>query len=122
MITKEEACCCDTFYHRTLRNSDGSALRCRRNGMTTEWKRRPEHYRIPVKHGLRQCFYLTPDNTNDWLTFDPTDKPRILKKSALLARLNLETPWMIVHDKLVDDGLEAQATLLHEIMTREIDQ
>jgi hypothetical protein len=31
----------------------GNAQTLRRNGMTKRWKRDPERFRIPVKHGFR---------------------------------------------------------------------
>jgi hypothetical protein len=66
------------YYHTTLRNADGSALRARCNGTVKTWKTRPYDFRVPVKHGLKKCFYITnvkgdhswtPD---DWLPYDPT--------------------------------------------------
>ena len=36
--------------------------RCRVNGAVKLWKTRPGEYRVPVKHGLRDCGYITPDN------------------------------------------------------------
>jgi hypothetical protein len=64
---------CDTFYHRYLRNADGTACRCRVNGKCRTWKTRPGEFRLPVKHGLRDCFYITESNT-DWLTEDLSGK------------------------------------------------
>lgn len=63
----------DEFYHRTLRNADGTAVRCRVNGECKTWRTRPLDYRLPVKHGLRDCFYITPSNEQDWLLQDPTE-------------------------------------------------
>jgi len=64
----------NTLYHKTLRNSDGSAVRCRVNGKCKTWVTRPHDFRLPVKHGLYQCFYITPDNAKDWLLYDVTSK------------------------------------------------
>jgi hypothetical protein len=61
-----------TFYHVTARNADGSAIRARVNGRCKTWKTRPTHFRLPVKYGLRHCFYITHDNAAEWLTVDPT--------------------------------------------------
>ena len=36
----------------------------RRNGKTKLWKTRPTEYRIPVKHGLLDHDYITPDRVN----------------------------------------------------------
>ena len=53
-------------YNRSLRNRDGSPLRARVNGRCKVWKTRPTEFRLPMKHGLRQCFYITEDNASDW--------------------------------------------------------
>lgn len=60
------------FYHRTERNRDGTALRCRVTGKCKVWKTRPHDYRLPVKHGLKNSFYLTHRNSDVWLLTDPT--------------------------------------------------
>lgn len=53
------------FHHKTLKNADGTPVRARLNGKVKLWKTRPE-FRIPVKHGLRNCFYITQDNIDEW--------------------------------------------------------
>lgn len=55
-----------TIHHRTLKNADGTALRARVNGKIQLWKTRPNEIKIPMKHGLRDCFYLTQDNLHEW--------------------------------------------------------
>lgn len=60
------------FYHCTLRNADGTAVRCRVNGKCKTWQRRPDDFRLPVKYGLKQCFYITPANADEWCLTDPT--------------------------------------------------
>lgn len=78
MISPSEATALDQgtlIYHRTLRNADGTALRARVNGRPRLWKTRPDYYEIPMKHGLRNCFYLTPQNANAWSLTDPTLEP-----------------------------------------------
>lgn len=69
MITKEQAVNSsyrDEFLHKTLKNADGSAVRCRVNGKCKVWKTRPDDFRLPVKYGLRECFYITPANADEW--------------------------------------------------------
>lgn len=66
MITKEIAQTSNRFEHKTLKNADGTPVRCRSNGQCKTWKTRPSEFRLPVKHGLKNCFYITPDNANDW--------------------------------------------------------
>lgn len=58
MITYEQALTARHFEHRTLKNSDGTPLRARRNGQTKVWKREPGAFKIPCKHGLKTCFYI----------------------------------------------------------------
>jgi hypothetical protein len=75
MVTMQEAMTHRTFYHVTLKNSDGTAVRCRANGRCKTWKTRPDDFRLPVKYGLRECFYITPHNAKDWQTTEPTTDP-----------------------------------------------
>jgi hypothetical protein len=73
MITKQLAMTEHQFFHRYLRNADGSAVRCRSNGRCKTWKTRPDDFRLPVKYVLKECFYITPTNAADWTTSDPTE-------------------------------------------------
>lgn len=69
MITKEiavNAMIYQTFHHVSLKNADGTPVRCRVNGACKTWKTRPGDFRLPVKHGLKQCFYITPANAGEW--------------------------------------------------------
>jgi hypothetical protein len=71
MITKEQAMALKyrtELYHRKLTRADGEPVRCRVNGKCQTWKTRPNDFRLPVKYGLKQCFYITPDNAKDWVT------------------------------------------------------
>lgn len=64
-ITRENCEQVRNFEHITLKNADGSRLRARRNGATRTWKRAPERYEIPVKHGMYNYFVIT-DLDTDW--------------------------------------------------------
>lgn len=55
-----------TLEHVRATNADGTPLRCRINGKMKTWKTRPADFRLPVKYGLRQCFYITPENLSEW--------------------------------------------------------
>ena len=69
MITKQTAVDSyhgQIFHHESLTNADGTPLRCRVNGQCKVWKTRPDDFRLPVKHGLYQCFYITPANAAEW--------------------------------------------------------
>lgn len=54
------------FWHRFERNADGTPVRCRKNGQLKLWKTRPYDFKQPVKYGLKQSFYITPENIGDW--------------------------------------------------------
>ncbi len=56
------------FHHVSANNADGSPLRCRANGKCKTWKRSPDRFRLPVKHGLYNYFYIDETNADEWLT------------------------------------------------------
>ena len=69
MITNQQAGTLPTgtvLHHKELRNADGSPLRARINGRCKTWVTRPDEWRLPMKHGLRSCFYITERNAADW--------------------------------------------------------
>ena len=69
MVTKEQAVNAawgTTFHHVTLKNADGTPVRCRPNGKCKTWKTRPADFKLPVKYGLKECFYITPENADQW--------------------------------------------------------
>lgn len=73
MITKEQAMRFEyrkELWHKTAKNSDGTPTRCRVNGQCKTWKTRPEDFRLPVKHGLKECFYIDNSNADQW--YDPS--------------------------------------------------
>lgn len=39
-------------------------VRCRPNGAVKTWKTRPGEFRLPIKHGLRDCAYITQSNAH----------------------------------------------------------
>ena len=55
------------FWHRRIFNSDGTPARCRPNGKIKLWKTRPSDFSLPVKYGLKTCFYLNPVTILDWV-------------------------------------------------------
>lgn len=64
MITKDVAVTLThgtTLYSDLQRNSDGSQKRCRVMGKCKTWKRDPERFQLPVKHGLYDSFYIVND-------------------------------------------------------------
>lgn len=83
MITKEIATTMKRgtiLYHRTVKNADKSPARCRVNGKCQTWKSRPEAFKLPVKHGLRDCFYITegPEAAH-WTTDEEEAKKGVYK-------------------------------------------
>ena len=71
-----------TLYHRTLRNSDGTALRARPSGKCKTWVTRPDDFRQPAMHGLRDSFYITHENATDWSLQEPVYPPKPKKARA----------------------------------------
>ncbi len=68
MITKKQALHHQDFHHVRVKNADGTPARCRANGACKVWKTRPDDFRLPVVHGLRDYFYIDNDNAGDWIT------------------------------------------------------
>lgn len=71
MITIEQAKTVRRFYHATLRyrrngKPTDKPLECRANGACKTWKTRPTEFRLPVKYGMKECFYITQANAHEW--------------------------------------------------------
>lgn len=66
-LTREAILNANEFWHRLMRNADGSPVRCRKSGKMQVWKTRPEDFSQPVKHGLKNSFRLTPASAQDWI-------------------------------------------------------
>ena len=66
MITKSQAQTLRHFEHATLKGSDGKPVHCRAMGACKTWKTRPNEFKLPVKYGLYQSFYITQDNAGEW--------------------------------------------------------
>jgi hypothetical protein len=64
-----------TFHHHSATNADGSPARCRVTGRVKTWRTRPDEFRIPVKHGMRNSFYITHDNAHEWMVGHPDEHP-----------------------------------------------
>lgn len=70
MVSKEQFLALrhgQNIQHVTLKNSDGTPLRARLNGAVKTWKTRPADFQAPMKHGLKNCFYITQDNCHEWV-------------------------------------------------------
>ena len=55
----------DLLYHKTKTNTTGR-VRVRVSGKCKTWKTRPDEFRLPVKYGLYQSFYITHENADEW--------------------------------------------------------
>lgn len=65
MVTKEQAESIhhgDILYDDQFSNADGTPHRWRKNGKCHTWKRDPDRFKLPVKHGLYAHGYITNEN------------------------------------------------------------
>jgi hypothetical protein len=61
MITKELAVTLrvgQELWHSFLTGADDKPIRCRVNGKCKTWVRTPAKWKLPVKYGLKNCFYI----------------------------------------------------------------
>lgn len=56
-----------TLLHVSLKNADGSPLRARVNGKI-QGSLEKGTWRLPMKYGLKSCFYITQANLQEWQT------------------------------------------------------
>lgn len=66
-LTRENCEPVKDFYHKTRVDSRLNPLHVRRTGKTIFWKTRPDNFRIPVKHGLRDHGYIDHANAMYWM-------------------------------------------------------
>jgi hypothetical protein len=69
MVTYEQALTAQEFtfkINNPFNPHCGEERRCRRNGKTKTWKTRPGEFRIPVKCGLYEYFYITHENAAEF--------------------------------------------------------
>ena len=68
-MTRDQALTLPTgtvLHHISLRNADQTPLRARVNGRPKLWVTRPAEFRLPMKHGLQHCFYITERDADLW--------------------------------------------------------
>ena len=65
-LTVEDIQAGHEFWHRLVPNADGTPVRCRKAGKLKTWKSRPQDFKLPVKYGLKNSFYITPENIGEW--------------------------------------------------------
>lgn len=56
------------FFSRHDFYRDGSPHQVRVSGKCKTWKTRPHEFRLPVKYGFYQSFYITQANADEWST------------------------------------------------------
>lgn len=88
MVTYEDALKAREFWHMTLTNADGTAWRARRTGATKTWVTRPGEFKVPVKRGMNDSFYITPASAHVWCT--PEKWPA---EHVLFAGLDTTVSW-----------------------------
>ena len=54
------------FEHVSLKNADGTAIRCRQTGRLKTWKRDRDRFKLPVKYGMNNSFYINNNNCKEW--------------------------------------------------------
>ena len=73
-LTKQQAMLAQhatILYHRANRNADGTALRARTNGRCKVWVTRSDEFKLPMKYGMYEAFYITEWNANQWSLVEP---------------------------------------------------
>ena len=64
-------------------SSDGKERVCRRNGKTKLWKKSPGKFRIPVKYGLYNYWYITEENAHQYRVSRRSEERRVGKECRL---------------------------------------
>lgn len=113
MITKDIAVALkhgQTLYHMkiTMANCKTPA-RCRVSGKCQTWKTRPNEFKLPVKHGLRDCFYITEHNAADWTTSEEEARTHILYLAGKVGGVRRNADGSLT--TLVDNGDGSVGTL-----------
>ncbi len=117
MISYEEATSVGygvRLFHVLHKDSYGNAISYRVNGKCKVWKTRPTHFRLPVKRGLYDAYYITQDNAHEWTLDEPASTKEEINL-RIMAGLSKNAPMCMVHDKLLDMGLTEEA---RRVMTR----
>lgn len=65
-VTKKNQENAREFFHITAKDSKDKPVKCRRNGKTKTWKTRPTEFKIPVKYGMYDYFYIDQNNCKEW--------------------------------------------------------
>ncbi len=86
------------LYSMNVPDSQGYPATVRVTGQVKRWKRDPERFKVPVKHGLYDSFYIEPDNRDQW-TLDmyesEVDPLGILPKTVEIEVIRMGA-WFVV--------------------------
>lgn len=93
-LTPQTALTANTFYSRLHTYKDGKRpIEVRRNGATKTWKTRPGEFRIPVKYGMYEYFYITDKDAAEWSTIPLPHKTKGVEgKTDTINRIILRAP------------------------------
>jgi hypothetical protein len=92
------------LYHQHLRGSDKLPIRARVSGKCKLWKRSPERFQVPIKHGLYDSGYITETNNHDWC---------LTEDDAMLHPLRHFGDWNLYTNKT---GLRPTKYICHRCM------
>lgn len=110
VVNRRTALTAQYFWHKTAKRSDGrTSIGVRRNGSTKTWKTRPSEFKIPVKYGLYDYFYITDKNADEWTTLEPEPLPKpakvkkpkpVISPSSLMPNMQAQLPLPPDHPEL----------------------
>lgn len=65
MVTKEQAVAAE-WRDEFTKTVGAKVYTARVNGKCKTWKTRPDEFRLPMKYGLYECFYIDNSNAHEW--------------------------------------------------------
>jgi hypothetical protein len=65
-----------TLYTPGYFNADGTVQRWRVNGVPKTWKTQPGRVQVPIKHGLREHWYVDETNLHGFTLEEPPAKKK----------------------------------------------
>ena len=73
-INRKNADQFEKFESKTLKKKSGDPWTCKKNGVMKTWKTRPNEFKIPVKIGMYNHFYIDQNNCDAWCGILDLDK------------------------------------------------
>ena len=58
------------FEHISLKNRDGTPVRCYQTGELKTWCINRDIFKLPVKDGMNKSFYINNTNRREWILVD----------------------------------------------------